>query len=33
VGLTVLGAMLREFSAWIRPILEDVPRVALRFLA
>jgi flagellar biosynthetic protein FliR len=33
VGLTVLGILLREFSAWIRPMLEDVPRTALRFLS
>jgi flagellar biosynthetic protein FliR len=33
VGLTVLGILLREFSAWIRPLLEDVPRTALRFLS
>jgi len=33
VGLTVLGIMLRELSAWMRPLLENVPRLALRFLA
>jgi flagellar biosynthetic protein FliR len=33
VGLTVLGVVLRELSAWIRPLLEDAPRVALRLLA
>ncbi len=33
VGLTVLGVLLREVSAWIRPLLEDAPRVALRLLA
>jgi hypothetical protein len=25
--------VLRELSAWIRPLLEDAPRVALRLLA
>ena len=33
VGLTVLGILLRELSAWMRPLLENVPRLALRFLA
>jgi flagellar biosynthetic protein FliR len=33
VGLTVLGVVLREFPAWIRPILEDAPRTALRLLS
>jgi flagellar biosynthetic protein FliR len=33
VGLTVLGVMLREYSAWIRPLLEEVPRTALRLLS
>jgi len=32
VGLTVLGFVLREFSAWLLPILEAAPREALRFL-
>jgi len=33
IGLTVLGVLLRESSAWIRPMLEDAPRIALRFLS
>jgi flagellar biosynthetic protein FliR len=33
VGLTVLGIVLREFPAWILPLLEDTPRLALRFLS
>ena len=33
IGLTVLGVLLRECSAWIRPLLEDAPRVALRLLS
>jgi flagellar biosynthetic protein FliR len=33
VGLTVLGIVLREYGAWIRPLLEDAPRLALRFLS
>jgi flagellar biosynthesis protein FliR len=33
VGLVVLGVLLRECSAWIRPLLEDAPRTALRMLA
>jgi flagellar biosynthesis protein FliR len=32
VGLTVLGAALREFSAWLVPLLDEVPRIALRML-
>jgi len=32
VGLAVLGVVLREFSAWLLPILEAAPREALRFL-
>ncbi len=32
VGLTMLGVLLREFSAWLLPILEAAPREALRFL-
>lgn len=32
VGLTVLGIVLREFSAWLLPLLEAAPREALRFL-
>jgi flagellar biosynthetic protein FliR len=33
VGITVLGVVLREISAWIQPLLEDAPRLALRFLS
>jgi flagellar biosynthetic protein FliR len=33
VGLSVLGVLLREVSAWVRPLIEDAPRIALRFLA
>ena len=33
VGLTVLGVLLREISAWVRPLLEEAPRTALRFLS
>jgi flagellar biosynthetic protein FliR len=33
VGLIVLGLALRQSSAWLAPLLEDVPRTALRFLA
>jgi flagellar biosynthetic protein FliR len=32
VGLAVLGVVLREFQAWLLPILEAAPREALRFL-
>jgi flagellar biosynthetic protein FliR len=32
VGLTVLGVALREVSAWLMPLLEEVPRTALRML-
>ncbi|MGA2080719.1 MAG: flagellar biosynthetic protein FliR [Holophaga sp.] len=32
VGLAVLGVVLREFSAWLVPLLEEVPRTALRML-
>jgi flagellar biosynthetic protein FliR len=33
VGLGVLGVLLREFAAWIVPLLEEAPRTALRFLS
>ncbi len=33
VGLMVLGILLREFPAWLRPLLEAAPREALRFLS
>ena len=33
VGLTVLGIVLREFSAWLQPLLEAAPRDALRLLS
>ncbi|MDR3669721.1 MAG: flagellar biosynthetic protein FliR [Holophaga sp.] len=33
VGLTVLGVLLREYPAWIRPLLEEAPRTALRLLS
>lgn len=32
VGLIVFGLVLREFPAWLRPLLEAAPREALRFL-
>lgn len=32
VGLTVLGVALRETVAWIAPLLDEVPRTALRLL-
>jgi len=32
VGLTMLGVVLREFSAWLLPFIEAVPREALRML-
>ncbi len=32
VGLTVLAVLLRDFQAWLLPILEAAPREALRFL-
>jgi len=31
-GLSVLGVVLRELSAWLLPILEAAPREALRLL-
>ncbi|MDP2876126.1 MAG: flagellar biosynthetic protein FliR [Holophaga sp.] len=31
-GLSILGVVLREFSAWILPMLEAAPREALRLL-
>lgn len=33
IGLTVFGVILREFSAWLQPILEAAPRDALRLLS
>jgi len=32
VGLAVLGVVLRQFSGWLVPLLEEVPRTALRML-
>ncbi len=32
IGLMALGLLLREFPAWLRPLLEAAPREALRFL-
>jgi flagellar biosynthetic protein FliR len=32
IGLILLGFILREFPAWIEPMLESAPREALRFL-
>lgn len=32
IGLAVLGVVLREFAAWLLPMLEAAPREALRFL-
>ena len=32
VGLGMLGVVLREFSAWLLPLIEAVPREALRLL-
>jgi flagellar biosynthetic protein FliR len=32
IGLIILGFILREFPAWIGPILESAPREALRLL-
>jgi flagellar biosynthetic protein FliR len=33
VGLMVLGVVLREFSGWLKPLLEAAPREALRLLS
>jgi len=33
VGLTVLGIVIREFPAWLQPLLEAAPREALRLLS
>jgi flagellar biosynthetic protein FliR len=33
VGLMVLGLALRESAAWLGPLLDEVPRTALRLLA
>ena len=32
VGLVILGFIIREFPAWIEPLLESAPREALRLL-
>jgi len=33
VGLVVLGIVIREFPAWLQPLLEAAPREALRLLS
>jgi len=33
VGILVLGVVLGQFAGWLTPLLEDVPRTALRLLA
>ena len=33
IGILVLGVVLRELSAWLTPLLEAAPRIALRLLA
>ena len=33
VGLFILGLLIREFTAWLQPLLESTPREALRLLA
>lgn len=33
LGLTMLAIVLREFNAWILPLVEDIPRTALRMLS
>ena len=32
IGLVILGFVIREFPSWLAPILESVPREALRLL-